>query len=264
MTGSTSPPPAETTERSPVLGRVAFFAAAAALGGFLFGYDSAVINGAVTGIQVHFDVSSSETGTVVAVALLGSAVGAAIAGRMADRLGRLWVMHIAAVVFAISAVGSSLPHNIWELGIWRVLAGIAIGLASVIGPTYIAEVAPAVYRGRLASFQQMGIVLGITASQLVNYAIAQGAGGKSQNKLGALHAWQWMLMAAAVPAVAYLVLSFMIPESPRWLIVAGRDDDARAVLASIEGDTADQRLADIKHSIKTDHKPRLRDVFGGP
>jgi SP family sugar:H+ symporter-like MFS transporter len=264
MSGSTVASSSAEASGHRALGRVAFFAAAAALGGFLFGYDSAVINGAVTGIQVHFDVSSGETGTVVAAALLGSAGGAAIAGRLADLLGRIWVMHIAAALFAISAVGSSLPHNVWELGIWRVLAGIAIGLASVIGPTYIAEIAPAVYRGRLASFQQMGIVLGITASQLVNYAIAQGAGGKSQNKLGALHAWQWMLMAAAVPAVAYLVLSFMIPESPRWLIVAGRDDDAHAVLASIEGDTADQRLADIKHSIKTDHKPRLRDVFGGP
>src|ERR1700760_658558 len=138
MTGSTSASPT-ATERNPVLGRVAFFAAAAALGGFLFGYDSAVINGAVTGIQVHFKVSSSETGTVVAVALLGSAFGAAIAGRLADRLGRLWVMHIAAALFAVSAIGSSFPTTVWELALWRVLAGIAIGLASVIGPTYIAE-----------------------------------------------------------------------------------------------------------------------------
>jgi MFS transporter, SP family, sugar:H+ symporter len=266
MTGSTAtPPPADTTESAghPALGRVAFFAAAAALGGFLFGYDSAVINGAVTGIQVHFHVSSSETGTVVAVALLGSALGAAIAGRMADRLGRLWVMHIAAALFAVSAVGSSLPNNIWDLGIWRVFAGIAIGLASVIGPTYIAEVAPTVYRGRLASFQQMGIVLGITASQLVNYAIAQGAGGKSQNKLGVLHAWQWMLMAAAVPALFYLLLSFMIPESPRWLVVVGRIDKALKVLTRIDESTADERVGEIQRSLRTDHKPRLRDVLGG-
>src|ERR1700760_3184303 len=130
MSGSTVRPEAAEAEGAPALGKVAFFAAAAALGGFLFGYDSAVINGAVTGIQVHFNVSSGETGTVVAVALLGSAGGAAIAGRLADRLGRLWVMHIAAALFAISAVGSSLPTTIWELGVWRVLAGIAIGLAS--------------------------------------------------------------------------------------------------------------------------------------
>src|ERR1700742_4558532 len=196
MTRSAASPTATSAGRPPMLGRVIFFAAVAALGGFLFGYDSAVINGAVTGIQVHFNVSSGETGTVVAVALLGSGGGAAIAGRVADRLGRLWVMHIAAALFAVSAFGSSFPTTVWELGVWRVLAGVAIGLASVIGPTYIAEVAPPEYRGRLASFQQMGIVLGITASQLANWAIAQGADGKSQNKFGPLHAWQWMLMAA--------------------------------------------------------------------
>jgi len=264
MSGSTLSPSSEKGISShPALGRVTFFAGAASLGGFLFGYDSAVINGAVTGIQVHFHVSSGETGTVVAAALLGSAAGAAIAGRLADLLGRLWVMHIAAALFAISAIGSSFPRNVWELGAWRVLAGAAIGLASVIGPTYIAEVAPTIYRGRLASFQQMGIVLGITASQLANYAIAQGAGGKSQNHLGSLHAWQWMLMAAAVPALAYLVLSFMIPESPRWLITAGRVERAREVLASIEESTADARVADIQHSLRTEHKPRVRDVIGG-
>src|ERR1700753_2930494 len=221
MATSATRPSAGSTDTSPpatrpALGHVVFFAAAASLGGFLFGYDSAVINGAVTGIQVHFHVSSGETGTVVAVALLGSALGAAIAGRAADRLGRLWAMHIAAALFAASAFVSSFPTTVWYLGIWRVLAGIAIGLASVIGPTYIAEVAPPEYRGRLASFQQMGIVLGITASQLANWAIAQGADGKSQNKFGPLHAWQWMLMAAAVPALVYLVFSFLIPESPRW------------------------------------------------
>jgi MFS transporter, SP family, sugar:H+ symporter len=247
-----------------MLGRVIFFAAVAALGGFLFGYDSAVINGAVTGIQVHFNVSSGETGTVVAVALLGSAGGAAIAGRLADRLGRLWVMHIAAALFAVSAFGSSFPTTVWELGVWRVLAGVAIGLASVIGPTYIAEVAPPEYRGRLASFQQMGIVLGITASQLANWAIAQGADGKSQNKFGPLHAWQWMLMAAAVPALIYLVFSFLIPESPRWLVAAGRVDQARQVLEEIDDHDVDERISDIEHSIKSGHRPRLRDVVGGP
>jgi MFS family permease len=153
-----------------VLRRVTFLAAVAALGGFLFGYDSAVINGAVTGIQRRFRVGATETGTVVAVALLGSAFGAAFAGRLADRLGRIRVMQIAAALFAVGAVGSSMPNDIWALGSWRVLSGIAIGLASLIGPTYIAEIAPAQDRGRLASFQQMAIVLGIAASQLVNWA----------------------------------------------------------------------------------------------
>lgn len=246
------------------LKRVTVITAAAALGGFLFGYDSAVINGAVTGIQDHFGVGSGETGTVVAVALLGSAAGAAVAGRLADRLGRLRVMHIAALLFAASALGSSMPWNIWALGGWRVLAGFAIGLASVIGPTYIAEIAPPAHRGKLASFQQMAIVLGITASQLVNWGIAQGADGKSQNPLGPLDAWQWMLMAAVIPALLYLVLTLAIPESPRHLVATGRLDEAALVLREVEGRGVNPptRIAQIQHSIETDHKPRFADLRG--
>jgi SP family sugar:H+ symporter-like MFS transporter len=247
------------------LRRVTFIAAAAAMGGFLFGYDSAVINGAVTGIQHHFDVSSGETGTIVASALLGSAVGAGLAGRLADRIGRLRVMHLAAALFAISALGSALPFSVWDLGAWRVLGGIAIGLASLIGPTYIAEVAPAAYRGRLASFQQAAIVLGITASQLVNWAVAQGADGRSESPLGPLEAWQWMLMAAFVPAVAYFVLTSRIPESPHYLVASGRTDQARAALGDVEGENADieARIHEIEHSLTTGHKPQLRDLVGG-
>jgi len=247
------------------LGRVVFITAAAALGGFLFGYDSSVINGAVTGIQDHYHVGAGETGTVVATALLGSAVGAIFAGRLADRLGRIRIMQIAAALFAVSAVGSSMPGNIWGLGIWRVFGGIAIGLASVIGPTYMAEIAPPRLRGALSSFQQLGIVVGITASQLVNWGIAQGAHGGSQNKLGALDAWQWMLMACAVPAIVYFVLASLIPESPRWLISVGRTERAAAVLRDVEGEHADTaaRIAEIEQGLRTDHKPRFADLFQG-
>ncbi|MFG2961297.1 sugar porter family MFS transporter [Streptomyces sp. NPDC048291] len=246
------------------LRRVTFVTIAAALGGFLFGYDSAVINGAVTGIQHHFHVTSAETGTVVAAALIGSAVGAGVAGRLGDRIGRLRVMRLAASLFAISALGSSMPFSLWDLGAWRVLGGVAIGLASLVGPTYIAEVAPARYRGRLASSQQAAIVLGITTSQLVNWAIAQGAGGKSQNPLGALEAWQWMLMAAVVPAAAYFVFSSRIPESPYFLIATGRRDQARLALLDIEGASVDTdtRLAEIESALSVGEKPRIRDLFG--
>jgi SP family sugar:H+ symporter-like MFS transporter len=246
-----------------ILRRAAFLAAAAALGGFLFGYDSAVINGAVTGIQDRFRVGTTETGTVVAVALLGSALGAAFAGRLADRLGRIRVMQIAAALFAVSAVGSALSGDVWTLGSWRVLSGVAIGLASLIGPTYIAEVAPARYRGRLASFQQMAIVLGIAASQLVNWGIARGAGGASQNDLGALQAWRWMLLAAVVPAVAYFVFASVIPESPRHLVAAGRVEQARAVLRDIEGPDVDldARVAQIRDSLTSGRAARLRDLL---
>ncbi|MEV4451997.1 sugar porter family MFS transporter [Streptomyces mirabilis] len=267
---TTSRVPGRATAQAPSttdgkLGRSVFVAAVAALGGFLFGYDSAVINGAVIGIQRHFHVSSGETGTVVAAALLGSAVGAAAAGRLADTFGRLRVMHLAAALFAVSAIGSGFSGAVWELAVWRILGGIAIGLSSLIGPTYIAEIAPAAYRGRLASFQQAAIVLGITASQLVNWAIAQGAGGRSENTLGSLEAWQWMLLAAVVPAVLYFVLTSRIPESPHFLVAVGRIEDAKRAVIEVEGPDADAdtRVTEIENAVRTAHKPRMRDLFGG-
>ncbi|MET8542231.1 sugar porter family MFS transporter [Kitasatospora sp. NPDC004799] len=247
------------------LGFVVFITAAAALGGFLFGYDSSVINGAVSGIQEKFDVGSGVTGLIVSSALLGSAIGAAFAGRFADRYGRIKVMKAGALLFAISAVGSILPFSAWDLALWRVLGGAAIGIASVIAPTYIAEVAPTKYRGRLASFQQAAIVLGIAISQLVNWVLAQAAGGETRGQLLGLEAWQWMLGICVVPAVVYFVLSSVIPESPRYLIQAERLDDARKVLAEVEGEgvDADARIAEIRSLIASDHQPRFRDLLGG-
>ncbi|WP_219464710.1 sugar porter family MFS transporter [Nonomuraea rhizosphaerae] len=246
------------------LGHVVFITAAAAIGGFLFGYDSSVINGAVVGIQKYFRVGSVETGFVVAIALLGSAVGAWIGGRLADRWGRTRTMQVAAVLFAVSSIGQMLPFAIWDLALWRVLAGIAIGMASVIGPTYIAEVAPAAYRGRLGSFQQLAIVLGIAVSQLVNYLLARLAGGDVNNSLWGLQAWQWMLGACVVPALLYLLFASTIPESPRYLIAAGRTKRARAVLAEVEGPGVDldERVAEISRLIRTERVPTMRDLRG--
>ena len=244
------------------LGHVVMIASAAALGGFLFGYDTSVINGGVDAIQAHFQVGSGLTGLVVSSALLGSAVGAAIAGGLADRIGRIRVMQLAAVLFVISAIGSAVPFAIWDLAIWRVIGGIAIGIASVIAPGYIAEVAPAKYRGRLTSLQQLAIVLGIAISQLVNYGLAQAAGGSASNALGPVQAWQWMLAAAAVPALVYLVLASMIPESPRYLVAAGQVDRAREVLAKIEPADPDGKIAEIREALG-ERKPKLSDLRGG-
>ncbi|MFJ1702681.1 sugar porter family MFS transporter [Kitasatospora sp. NPDC088346] len=247
------------------LGFVIFITAAAALGGFLFGYDSSVINGAVSGIQGRFAVGDGVTGLIVSSALLGSAVGAALAGRFADRYGRIRVMKAAAVLFGVSAVGSMVPFAAWDLACWRVLGGAAIGIASVIAPTYIAEVAPTRYRGRLASFQQAAIVLGIAISQLVNWVLAEAAGGDTRGQLLGLEAWQWMLGICVVPAVAYFVLAALIPESPRFLISAGRLDEARSVLREVEGGAidTDARIEEIQALIAADHRPQLRDLFGG-
>ncbi|WP_436762057.1 sugar porter family MFS transporter [Streptosporangium sp. V21-05] len=246
------------------IGHVVFITAAAAIGGFLFGYDSAVINGAVTGIEKNFDVGPVQTGFVVAIALLGSALGAWVAGGLADRWGRTRAMQVAAILFAASSIGQALPFALWDLAFWRVLAGVGIGMASVIGPAYIAEVAPPAYRGRLGSFQQLAIVLGIAVSQLANYAIAERAGGDVNNELLGLQAWQWMLGACLVPALLYLVFATVIPESPRFLIAAGRSDAAREVLSEVEGEGTDldARVAEIETSLRSERRPRLRDLRG--
>ncbi|MEU4966056.1 sugar porter family MFS transporter [Streptomyces smyrnaeus] len=247
------------------LGRVVFITAAAAMGGFLFGYDSSVINGAVEAIRGRFDVGSAMLAQVIAAALIGSAIGAAVAGRIADRIGRIQVMRLAAVLFVVSAVGSALPFALWDLAMWRVLGGIAIGMASVIGPAYIAEVSPPAYRGRLASFQQGAIVLGIAVSQLVNWGILNLADGKQRGDVAGLEAWQWMLGIMVIPAVGYFLLSFAIPESPRFLISVGRQDKAREVLAGVEGEHEglDRRIGEIETAMRTEHKSTFRDLLGG-
>ncbi|ATL85774.1 MULTISPECIES: sugar porter family MFS transporter [Streptomyces] len=247
------------------LGHVIFITAAAAMGGFLFGYDSSVINGAVEAIRGKYDIGSAALAQVVAIALIGSAIGAATAGRIADRIGRIRVMQIAAVLFTISAVGSALPFSLWDLAIWRVLGGIGIGMASVIGPAYIAEVAPPAYRGRLASFQQAAIVVGIAISQLVNWGILNLADGEQRGQIAGLEAWQWMLGVMVIPAVLYGLLSFAIPESPRFLISVGRTEQAKEVLEEVEGKTVDLdvRVAEIDRAMRSEEKSTFKDLLGG-
>lgn len=247
------------------LGHVIFITAAAAMGGFLFGYDSSVINGAVVAIRDRFDVGPATLAQVIAAALIGCAFGAATAGRIADRIGRIRCMQIAAVLFTASAIGSALPFALWDLAMWRVIGGFGIGMASVIGPAYIAEVSPPAYRGRLASFQQAAIVIGIAVSQLVNWGILNLADGDQRGRIGGLEAWQWMLGVMVVPAVLYGLMSFVIPESPRFLISVGRNAEARKVLAEVEGEhiDLDGRVADIEHAMRSEHKSTFKDLLGG-
>ncbi|MFI5762882.1 MULTISPECIES: sugar porter family MFS transporter [unclassified Streptomyces] len=247
------------------LGHVIFITAAAAMGGFLFGYDSSVINGAVEAIRDRFDVGSATLAQVIAAALIGCALGAATAGRIADRIGRIRCMQIAAVLFTASAIGSALPFALWDLAVWRVIGGFGIGMASVIGPAYIAEVSPPAYRGRLASFQQAAIVIGIAISQLVNWGILNLADGDQRGKIGGLEAWQWMLGVMVVPAVLYGLLSFAIPESPRFLVSVGRMEKAKTVLREVEGEgiDADARVREIDNAIHSEQKSTFKDLLGG-
>ncbi|GAA4703719.1 sugar porter family MFS transporter [Streptomyces youssoufiensis] len=266
MTSTAQPPAPEGRKAMPEhLGHVIFITAAAAMGGFLFGYDSSVINGAVEAVRGRFDIGSEALAQVIAAALIGCAIGATTAGRIADRIGRIRCMQIAAVLFTISAIGSAVPFALWDLAMWRVLGGVAIGMASVIGPAYIAEVSPPAYRGRLASFQQAAIVVGIAVSQLVNWGILNLAGGDQRGTVAGLEAWQWMLGVMVVPAVLYGLLSLVIPESPRFLISVGRYDQARAVLAEVEGKDVDidRRIDEIQEAMRREHRSTFRDLMGG-
>lgn len=259
-----TPPPSEGRAAHPDhIGHVIFITASAAMGGFLFGYDSSVINGAVEAIRDRYDIGSAALAQVIAIALIGCAIGAATAGRIADRIGRIRCMQISAVLFAVSAVGSALPFALWDLALWRIIGGFAIGMASVIGPAYIAEVAPAAYRGRLGSFQQAAIVIGIAISQLVNYGILQLADGDQRGEIAGIEAWQWMLGVMVVPAVLYGLLSFAIPESPRFLISVGRIDRAKEVLAEVEGHGVDldRRVAEIDQAMRSEHKSTFKDLL---
>ncbi|GAB7104717.1 sugar porter family MFS transporter [Streptomyces phaeofaciens JCM 4814] len=260
-----TPKPGARTAHPDHLGHVIFIAAAAAMGGFLFGYDSSVINGAVEAIRDRYDIGSAALAQVIAIALIGCAVGAATAGRIADRIGRIRVMQIAAVLFTVSAVGSALPFSLWDFALWRVVGGFAIGMASVIGPAYIAEVAPPAYRGRLGSFQQAAIVIGIAISQLVNWGLLNAAGGDQRGTLMGLEAWQVMLGVMVVPAVLYGLLSFAIPESPRFLISVGKRERAREILAEVEGESGDldARVTEIEQAMNSEHKSTFKDLLGG-
>ncbi|MFD5494866.1 sugar porter family MFS transporter [Streptomyces sp. GDS52] len=265
----TSPAQAQTsgagTAHPEHLGHVIFITAAAAMGGFLFGYDSSVINGAVEAIRDRYDIGSATLAQVIAVALIGCAIGAATAGRIADRVGRIRVMQIAAVLFTVSAIGSAVPFSLYDLAFWRIVGGVAIGMASVIGPAYIAEVAPPAYRGRLGSFQQAAIVVGIAVSQLVNWGILNAAGGDQRGKLLGLEAWQLMLGVMVVPAVLYGLLSFAIPESPRYLISVGKHERARKILEEVEGKNVDldTRVREIETAMHSEEKSRFKDLLGG-
>lgn len=266
MTSSTQAPKSGARTAHPDhLGHVIFIAAAAAMGGFLFGYDSSVINGAVEAIRDRYDIGSAALAQVIAIALIGCAIGAATAGRIADRIGRIRCMQIAAVLFTVSAVGSALPFSLYDLAFWRIVGGFAIGMASVIGPAYIAEVAPPAYRGRLGSFQQAAIVVGIAVSQLVNWGLLNAAGGDQRGKLMGLEAWQVMLGVMVVPAVLYGLLSFAIPESPRFLISVGKHERAREILTEVEGEgiDLDARVAEIELAMKSEHKSSFKDLLGG-
>ncbi len=252
----------------------------AALGGFLFGFDTAVINGAVPVLQDMFmDPDSGFAGGLalteksrdiwvgqsVALALVGAAVGAFIAGPVTNAIGRKKSMVIAAVLFMVSAIGSGMPMTIWDFTFWRFLGGLAFGSASVIAPAYIAEVSPAHLRGRLGSMQQLAIVIGIFVALVSNYVLVQFTAGKSAFDtlwLGAA-AWKWMFWIELIPAALYGILAMRIPESPRYLVICDRDEEAKSVLTKVLGaGVADNKIKEIHNSLSANNKPKFSDILG--
>ncbi|MGV0992416.1 MAG: sugar porter family MFS transporter [Mycobacterium sp.] len=236
-------------------------ASVAALGGLLFGYDSAVINGAVASIQKHFAINDASLGFAVASALLGAAAGAMTAGRLADRIGRIAVMKIAAVLFFISAIGAGLAGSVWLIVAFRIVGGIGVGVASVIAPAYIAETSPSRIRGRLGSLQQLAIVTGIFVSLGIDFLLAHLAGGADKQLWFGLEAWRWMFLMMALPAVLYGVLAFTIPESPRYLVASHRIPEARKVLTMLLGEkNLDITIDRIQSTLVGEAKPSWRDL----
>jgi len=235
----------------------------ATIGGFLFGFDSGVINGTVDGLKQTFQSSSAGIGFEVASMLLGCAVGAFFAGRLADRWGRRAVLIISAVLFLLSAIGAGAAHSSVVFIAARVLGGFAVGAASVMSPAYIAEVASARYRGRLATVQQIAIISGLFCAFLSNYLLAKAAGASTEALWLGHAAWRWMFWMQAVPSAVFLLLLLFIPESPRYLVVKGRTDAAREVLTRLYGATeAATKLGEIEASLSADqHRPQLSDLI---
>jgi len=232
----------------------------AAIGGFLFGFDSGVVNGTVDALARAFGTRAATTGFAVASVLLGGAVGAFVAGTIADRYGRRPAMLLNAVLFLASAVATGLAGSASFFIASRLVGGLAIGGASVLAPMYIAEVAPPQVRGRLASLQQMAIVSGLFCAFLSNDIIARVAGGAGATFWLGAPAWRWMFWMEAVPSIAFLAGVLLIPESPRFLVAHGRRDDARGIFARIGGD-ADALVRQVEQSLRGEHRPRLSDLI---
>ncbi len=233
----------------------------ATLGGFLFGFDSGVINGTVTGLKTAFNSEEIGSGFNVASMLLGCAVGAFFAGRLGDIFGRKTMLFAAAAFFIISAWGSGIATSSIEFIVYRIIGGLAVGAASVMAPAYISEIAPAKYRGALATVQQIAIITGLFFSFLSNYLLANASGSAENILWMNYETWRWMFWVEMLPAGAFFICLFFIPESPRFLVVKDRKAQALKILNRLYGSVGQQKLNEIADSLAADHKPRLSDLY---
>ncbi|MFD2167879.1 sugar porter family MFS transporter [Thalassotalea euphylliae] len=235
----------------------------ATIGGFLFGFDSGVINGTVDGLVTAFNSDDIGTGFNVASMLLGCAVGAFFAGRLADKYGRKSLLIVTAVFFIISAWGSGIASTSTSFVMFRIIGGIAVGAASVLAPAYISEIAPARLRGTLTTIQQIAIISGLFIAFVSNYWIASVAGASTAEFWLGFEAWRWMFWMELIPATLFFILLFFIPESPRYLVISQQQEKATNVLARLYGkEDASRRFQAIDSSLAKDHhQPKLSDLL---
>jgi len=230
-------------------------AAVAAIGGLLFGFDTAVINGAIVFLKRQFALTDAQTEFGASSLLLGCVFGATLAAFTSDRLGRKKLLLAAAALFTVSSIGTALALNLSEFVLARLLGGLAIGLASTLSPLYIAEISPARIRGLMVSVNQLAIVTGILLSYSVNYGLT-GAGPSN---------WRWMFASAAVPSVFFLLALLSVPESPRWLVQNGRETEAEQFLSRINGsDAAHSEIRAIRAAVAEESGNVLDPAFRKP
>lgn len=227
----------------------------AALGGLLFGFDTAVISGTTEWLQGVFALSSFELGFTVASALIGTIIGALLAGRPADRYGRRKVLYYLAVLYFISAIGSGLAWDWYSLLVFRFIGGLGVGGSSVVAPMYIAEISPANYRGRLVAVAQLNIVFGILLAYLSNYLVASFNLGEME--------WRWMFGMEAIPAGLFFSFLFVTSPSPRWLVSKGRIEEAKLVLEKYGTETGnfDAKIREIQQSLDLEHHSMKESFF---
>jgi len=239
-----------------------------ALGGFLMGFDASVISGVVKFIEPEFGLSKIELGWGVSSLTLSAMFAMLAAGPLSDRWGRKRILSISAVLFAVSALLSAIAPSFTFLVIARMIGGIGVGTSLIIAPMYIAEISPPKIRGTMVSFNQLNIVIGISVAFFTNYLIlkwGQSDAGWAKSLGFGAHNWRWMLGVEALPAVLYFFALFVVPRSPRWLIMKGRDNEASLVLSKIDGETkAEKALNEIKLSLKSEEqkkKARINEIF---
>ncbi len=246
----------QSSKQSPIK-FVIMISVAAAIGGLLFGYDTAVIAGAIGSIQAKFDLSPALTGWAASSAIWGCIIGVIIAGILSDKFGRKKVLILSAILFAVSAIGSSIPNNLTQFVIARLIGGIGVGIASMLSPMYISEIAPAKIRGTLVTLYQLAIVLGINIIYFVNLKISTSGSEQWNIDTG----WRIMLGSEVIPALLFLILLLFIPESPRWLASKGKSEDATLILEKLNGkEQATKLLKEIEESFLNE-KGTFKELF---